>query len=73
MTSDNMFERAQRLITAEQYASALTAVETALVTDPQANDLRYLKGVALLGLKRCAEALPLIVQALTSTSVDAKR
>jgi tetratricopeptide (TPR) repeat protein len=70
MDLDAAFDHVRHLLDAEDYANALTEVEAALAADPQDTDVLYLKVLALLGLKRYAEALPLSVQLLTSSSTD---
>lgn len=71
MDLDATFERIRTLLDDEDYASALTAVEAPLADDPQNTDFLYLKVIALLGLKRYAEALPLSVRLLTPAATDA--
>lgn len=71
MDLDVTFERVRSLLDDEDYTSALMAVEAALADDPQDPDFLYLKVIALRGLKRYAEALPLSVHVLAPTSTDA--
>ena len=73
MDIDAAFDHARHLLDDEDYDNALTEVKAALAADPQDTDLLYLKLVALLGLKRYAEALPLSVQLLTPASAHAER
>jgi tetratricopeptide (TPR) repeat protein len=73
MAPDAAIDSIRSLITAEQYTSALTSVEAALVGDPQDDGLLYLKLVTLLRLKRYAEALPLSIQLLAPAPADAGR
>lgn len=71
MDLDATFDQVRSLLDDEEYISALSQAQAALADDPQDADFLYLKVIALLGLKRYAEALPLSVQLLTPTSPDA--
>lgn len=64
------FDRIRNLLDAEEYVGALAVLDVALTNAPQDADLLYLKVIALLGLKRYAEALPLSVRLLTPSSTE---